>query len=71
MRKTVKAWEIPGLSLLVKLGSLIVHADEYIHPGGQAIDREDFEIGLKDAEVEAWLKEGTKAALLPLKRSYK
>ncbi len=59
----------PSLSLLVKLGSIAVHAEELTEPGGH-----DFDVGairalLADPEVRAWRAEMDAAALLPRKRT--
>jgi hypothetical protein len=66
--KTKKAWNAPNLGLLVKLGSAIVHADEFLSPDGHPFDLEEFKSLLNDAEVQAWLEEGAGMAFLPIKR---
>lgn len=55
------------LSLLVKLGSIAVHADEMLSPDGHAFDRTAIETLLKDPEVTAWIKK--MGVLLPRKRT--
>lgn len=56
----------PSLKLLMKLGSAIVHADEFLSGGGHPYDEILFRQLVADPEVEAWIKE--MGALLPLKR---
>lgn len=58
----------PSAELLVKLGSLIVHADEAMTPGGHSFDVEAFRGLLQDPEVVAWLEAMQALALLPVKR---
>lgn len=58
----------PGLKLLVKLGSIAVHTEEYLSPGGHPFDREALKALLADPEVIAWRKEMDAAGLLPVKR---
>lgn len=59
----------PSVGLLVKLGSIIVHADEFTSPGGHEFDLHAMKTLLADPEVAAWLKAGTAAAMLPHKRT--
>ena len=70
MKKRPKAFDPlkPPLSMLVKLGSIVVHADEFISD-----DRHEFDIVairslLLDDEVAAWLKAMDQMAMLPKKR---
>lgn len=58
----------PTLSLLVKLGSIAVHADEFISPNGHDYDKIAIQSLLKDKEVIEWLSEMDKAQFLPKKR---
>lgn len=60
----IAAWETLGL--LIKLGSLVVHADELLSPDGRQADRIAIEGLLSDPEVIAWIK--GMGAMLPLKR---
>jgi len=62
-------WESPEIGLLIKLGSAIVHADECLGPDGRVLDQQVFQELIKDAEVKAWLEQGTRMALLPVKRT--
>lgn len=61
----------PSPSLLCKLGSIAVHADEATEPGGHV---HHFDVGairalLSDAEVGPWLAAMDRLALLPKKRT--
>lgn len=57
----------PPLSLLAKLGSVAVHAEELLSPDGHSFDRTALEQILRDPEVTAWIKD--MGPLLPRKRS--
>lgn len=59
----------PSLTLLLKLGSAIVHADEYLSPHGHPLDKDEFHQLLKDPELVEWLAAMTKLALVPRKRN--
>ena len=59
----------PSVLLLVKLGSAIVHADEFHSAGGHEFDLVAMKQLLADPEVIAWISEMTKMAMLPVKRS--
>ncbi len=56
------------MSLLCKLGSIAVHADEMLSPGGHEFDRVALMGLLKDQEVVAWLESMGKMAMIPKKR---
>lgn len=58
----------PSLSLQAKLGSITVHAEEFISPGGHPFDRDALKALLQDGEVKQWLAEMREMALLPVKR---
>lgn len=64
----MNGWDNPNLALLVKLGALVIHAEEFLETGEQ-IDLTDFQVGMRDPEVAAWIEQGVEAALLPVKRS--
>ncbi len=53
-------------SLLSKLGSIIVHFDEYHSPDGCQVDLDQAKAILKEEEVQKWMKE--MGPLLPVKR---
>ena len=61
----------PSVSLLVKLGSIVVHAEEMLSPDGHAFDRTAIQSGLQDAELQEWIAAMTKMAMLPVKRNAK
>lgn len=58
----------PSPTLLVKLGSIIVHFDEATAPGGHEFDINTARQLLADPEVKEWIDTMNKAAMLPLKR---
>ena len=58
----------PSAALLCKLGSLVVHAEEYLSPDGHRFDLDALKAGLSDADVKAWLAAMQKMALVPVKR---
>lgn len=59
---------LPSMRLLVKLGSIAVHADEMLGPKGHEVDKAALCSLLNDEEVQAWLKAMNQLALLPVKR---
>lgn len=59
----------PSVALLVKLGSVIVHADELLSPHGHHYDRAAIQTLMDDAEVREWLEGMDKMAFLPKKRN--
>lgn len=59
----------PPTTLLTKLGSIAVHADELLSPEGHDFDRIALQSLLNDAEVRQWLSEMDSFALLPKKRT--
>lgn len=58
----------PNLALLVKLGSIAVHAKELLSPDGHQFDRIALDSLLADAEVQAWVRDMDAAAMLPKMR---
>lgn len=56
----------PPLTLLSKLGSIAIHAEEMLSPKGHEFARIALEGLLKDAEVLEWLKQ--MKVYLPVKR---
>ena len=58
----------PSASLLARLGSIIVHAQELISENGHSFDKDAFIALLDDGEVHEWMQEMDKLALLPKKR---
>lgn len=59
----------PSPALLAKLGSAIVHAEEFLSPGRHALDRTAFVALLGDPEVKEWLAQMHALAMVPEKRS--
>lgn len=58
----------PSPSLLCKVASIAVHADELLSPKGHEFDRHALQSALTDAEVIKWLSAMTKAGMAPVKR---
>lgn len=58
----------PTPSLLVALGSIAVHADEYLSPKGHPFDADAIRSALSLPEVKAWIAEMDAIGLLPRKR---
>ena len=58
----------PTPQLLLKLGSIVVHADELISDNGHPLDKEAIRGLLEDPEVKTWLSDMQEMAMLPLKR---
>ena len=58
----------PALPLLVKLGSIIVHAKEMNSPNGHQFDQIAMSVLLADPDVVEWLAGMDAAALLPQMR---
>ncbi len=58
----------PSPQLLIKLGSIIVHFEEYLSPDGHVLDMEAFKALLNNDDVKEWLEGMDKMAFLPKKR---
>lgn len=58
----------PTATLLIKLGSLAVHAEEFLSPDGHGFDRIAINQLLQDPEIVEWRKTMDKMAFLPKKR---
>lgn len=58
----------PSLQLLVKIGSALVHAEEYHSPKGHPLDLDAFKSAMTDPEIQNWISAGTENGLLPVKR---
>lgn len=56
------------LSLIVKLASIIVHADEATSPNGHELDRQTIQALLTDPDVAELMETLNNMGLLPLKR---
>lgn len=59
----------PDAGLLIKLGSALIHAEEFLSPHGHPFDKNTFDTLMRDPEIIEWIKEMDKLALLPKKRS--
>lgn len=55
----------PSATLLCKLGSIIVHADEMLSPKGHVFDKAALVGLLKDPEVVEWLGAMDAMAMIP------
>ena len=58
----------PPASLLVKIGSIIVHAEELMSPNGHEYDRIALQQLMRDVEVKTWLEAMDAGGFLPKKR---
>lgn len=58
----------PSIKLLITLGSLAVHIEEFLSAKGHAVDRDAINTLLRDEELKAWVAKMTKMAFLPVKR---
>lgn len=59
----------PSATLLVKLGSMVRHAEEMLDPEkGHEFDLSTFRVLLNDPEIMDWFEAMDKLALLPVKR---
>lgn len=58
----------PSPSLLCKLGSIVVHADEMMSAGGHAFDKVALQQLIKDADVADWIRQMNAMAMVPRKR---
>ena len=59
---------LPTLGLLVKLGSIAVHAEELISPKGHPFDKVALETLINDPEIRDWLAMMNHYGMLPVKR---
>jgi len=58
----------PSASLLSKLASIAVHADEMLSDDGHSFDRDALISAVNDPEVAEWVARMTDCALAPRKR---
>ncbi len=56
------------VSLLSKLGSIVIHAEELLSDGGHKFDKAALESLISDQEIQKWLSKMNAMALLPVKR---
>lgn len=59
----------PPLALLAKLGSLVAHVEEGAGPWGHRFDWVAIDGLLNDPDVQVWIAEMRKAALIPEPRT--
>lgn len=58
----------PSASLLIKLGSMVVHLEEMMSSKGHDFDKHALDTLYADEEVKAWFAAMNKMAFLPVKR---
>lgn len=56
------------LSLLAKLGSLVVHCSEMFSDDGHYLDKAAIDGLIRDPEVKKFIKQMQKMAMVPVKR---
>jgi len=61
---------MPNPTLLIKLGSIIVHYKEFCSPTGNVIDKETVDAMLQQTDVKEWMEEMDRMALLPKERGH-
>jgi hypothetical protein len=59
----------PSATLLIKLGSIAVHAEEFVSSRGHEFDIYALKTLIEDEEYKAWAAEMDKMAFLPVKRN--
>ena len=59
----------PSPQLLIKLGSLLVHYQEFNAPGGHHLDKAAIDSIESEGEVKEWMESMDSMAFLPKKRS--
>jgi len=55
----------PSASILIKLGSIAVHVEEFLSPTGHPFDKNALDTLFQDKELKKWLKQMDKLAMLP------
>lgn len=58
----------PSVTLLCKLSSVVVHADEYLSPDGHDVDLVALHSALRDPEVKEWIEQMAASGMAPVKR---
>lgn len=58
----------PSATVLCKLGSIAVHVQEMLEPGGHPFDRIALNGLLNDSDVKEWLAQMDAMAMIPNKR---
>ena len=59
----------PEAGLLIKLGSALIHAQEFLEPRGHPLDKNTFDALMSQPDVLEWIEGMNNLALLPRKRS--
>lgn len=60
---------MPDAAMLIKIGSLIVHYQEYTSPAGHTFDKTAIDTLEADKDVQQWLYAMSEKGFLPLKRN--
>jgi len=47
----------PSLTLLCKIGSIVVHAEEFLSPSGHSLDLEALKTLFREEDVKQWIKD--------------
>lgn len=58
----------PSPQLLIKLGSLIIHYQEFLSEKGHPMDKNAINTIEEDEEFQQWIKQMNNMAFLPVKR---
>lgn len=58
----------PDIKLLIKLGSIITHYEEWTSKSGHELDKTTIDSLMQEPDIKQWFEEMRKMALLPLKR---
>ena len=58
----------PPPTVLIKLGSIIVHYEEWTSKTGHEFDKTTIDSLMEDINVKKWFEQMNEMALLPLKR---
>jgi len=66
--RTIAETFIPSLTTLIKIGSLIIHYQEWTSRDGHPQDKNAIDTLESDPEVIEWISKMTKMAFLPIKR---
>ena len=61
----------PSPQVLVKLGSAIIHAAEFLSPQGYPLDKQAFNQLLVDPDVLLWIRQMDEMGMLPVMRNLK
>jgi hypothetical protein len=59
----------PSIQILIALGSLVVHYEEWTSPNGHAMDKNTIDSIRNQPDVKEWFEQMRKLTFLPLKRN--